>query len=79
MNETICRTPALRKVYPAIRHHEKKREEWFLTKEEEQKLMKKPSFPKKVHFTKWYLQKQTQLYILMKLAQVFNVNKHGHK
>ena len=79
VNETICRTPALRKVYPAIRHHEKKREEWFLTKKEEQKLMKKPSFPKKVHFTKWYLQKQKQLYILMKVAQVFNVNKNGHK
>jgi hypothetical protein len=41
--------------------------------------MKKPSFPKKVHFTKWYLQKQKQLYILMKVAQVFNVNKNGHK
>ncbi len=79
VNETSCRTPALRKVYPAIRHHEKKREEWFLTKKEEQKLMKKPSFPKKVHFTKWYLQKQKQLYILMKVAQVFNVNKNGHK
>lgn len=76
--QTSKQTPALRDVYPVIEHHRCDVHDWSKRKRDVSNLLEPVEKPiEAVHLTEWYQRKLAEIYVTMKIEELFLVVKGG--
>jgi hypothetical protein len=67
--DKIRQTAKLRDIFPIIKHHRRKLDDWYRVDENYEKYYDEISLPKKIELTKWFAKKQHELSLLATIQQ----------